>query len=212
MKLHTFNRLLVTLVLGLVGGAASAKLAVGAAAPDFSTTAALAGSTFNYTLSDALKKGPVVLYFYPKAFTTGCTIEAKLFAEATDQFAALNATVIGVSADDIDTLKTFSTGPWDRNISITTRLVDTSSTPMLLKSVGAKKIDPTRLITHHFKLDDIIKAYDAALRIKPDMADRVSYVITPDAHVLYVYDSLNPDQHVTNTLAAIKSWQVTQKK
>ena len=183
MKLHTFNRLLVTLVLGLVGGAASAKLAVGAAAPDFSTTAALAGSTFNYTLSDALKKGPVVLYFYPKAFTTGCTIEAKLFAEATDQFAALNATVIGVSADDIDTLKTFSTGPCGSKFAV------------------ASDLDHS-----------IIKAYDAALRIKPDMADRVSYVITPDAHVLYVYDSLNPDQHDTNTLAAIKSWQVTQKK
>ena len=58
----------------------------------------------------------------------------------------------------------------------------------------------------------IIKAYDAALVVKPDMADRVSYVITPDFKVLYVYDSLNPDQHVTNTLAAIKAWKQNTPK
>ncbi len=183
MKLHTVSRLLVTLALCLLGGQAGAKLAAGAPAPDFSTTAALAGATFNYALSDALKKGPVVLYFYPKAFTTGCTIEAKLFAEATDQFAALNATVIGVSGDDIETLKTFSTGPCGGKFAVAS--------------------DADR---------SIMKAYDSALRIKSDMADRISYVITPDARVLYVYDSLNPDQHVTHTLDALKTWQATQKK
>jgi len=85
-----------------------AALPTGATAPDFTTQASLAGKPFPFHLADALKKGPVVLYFYPAAFTSGCTVEAHDFAAATDQFKALGATVIGVSADDIDKLNRFS--------------------------------------------------------------------------------------------------------
>ena len=85
-----------------------AALPDGAQAPDFSTDASLAGKTFKFSLAEALKKGPVVLYFYPAAFTPGCTVEAHEFAEATDKFAALGATVIGVSHDPIDKLNKFS--------------------------------------------------------------------------------------------------------
>ena len=85
-----------------------AALKVGSKAPDFTTQATLGGKPFEFTLAAALKKGPVVLYFYPAAFTKGCTVEAHLFAEATDEFNALGATVIGVSKDDIDTLNRFS--------------------------------------------------------------------------------------------------------
>jgi peroxiredoxin len=85
-----------------------AALPVGATAPDFTAQASLAGKPFPFHLADALKKGPVVLYFYPAAFTSGCTVEAHDFAEATGQFEALGATVIGVSADDIDKLNRFS--------------------------------------------------------------------------------------------------------
>ena len=87
---------------------ASAALPVGAAAPMFTTKASLAGKPFDFSLADALKKGPVVLYFFPAAFTSGCTFEAHEFAEATDAFAKLGATVIGVSADPIDKLNKFS--------------------------------------------------------------------------------------------------------
>lgn len=87
---------------------ALAALPVGAAAPDFTTQASLAGTPFEFRLADALKKGPVVLYFFPAAFTTGCTFEAHEFAEATEEFAKLGATVIGVSADNIETLNKFS--------------------------------------------------------------------------------------------------------
>src|SRR6185312_8775863 len=87
---------------------ASAALAVGAKATDFTAQASLGGKEFTFSLADALKKGPVVLYFYPAAFTSGCTVEAHEFAEATDKFAALGATVIGVSADNIDKLDKFS--------------------------------------------------------------------------------------------------------
>src|ERR1041384_3649135 len=87
---------------------ASAALKIGAAAPDFTAPATLGGKEFTFSLADALKKGPVVLYFYPAAFTSGCTVEAHEFAEATDKFAAMGATVIGVSADKIDKLDKFS--------------------------------------------------------------------------------------------------------
>ena len=87
---------------------AHAELAEGAKAPTFTTQAALAGKEFGFSLAAALAKGPVVLYFYPKAFTQGCTLEANAFAEAMPQFKAAGASVIGMSNDDIDTLKRFS--------------------------------------------------------------------------------------------------------
>ena len=184
MKLNLIARACaVALTLSIASMPAFAKLAAGAPAPDFSAPAALAGKTFTFALADALKKGPVVVYFYPKAFTKGCTIEANLFAEATEQFAALGSTVIGVSADGMEVLKEFSTGPCGSKFAVAS--------------------DEDR---------KNIKAYDAALLVKPDMADRVSYVITPDNKVLYAYDSLNPDQHVTNTLAAIKAWKQNATK
>jgi peroxiredoxin len=90
------------------GAPAAAELKPGDPAPDFETSATIGGQPFRFVLADALKKGPVVLYFYPKAFTQGCTIEARNFAEAHDEYAALGATVIGVSGDDIETLNRFS--------------------------------------------------------------------------------------------------------
>jgi peroxiredoxin len=87
---------------------ASAELPMGAKAPAFTTRAALAGKEFGFSLTAALAKGPVVLYFYPKAFTSGCTLEANAFAEAMPAFKAAGASVIGMSADDIQTLKDFS--------------------------------------------------------------------------------------------------------
>src|SRR6202167_2004182 len=101
------KRFLVLLVLGAGAGSALAALEPGAHAPDFTTQATLAGNAFQFSLADALKKGPVVLYFYPAAFTPGCTVEAHDFADETAQFAALGATVIGVSHDNIDTLTKF---------------------------------------------------------------------------------------------------------
>jgi peroxiredoxin Q/BCP len=107
-----FRRSLIVLVgvaaTGFGLGGALAALPVGASAPDFTTQAALGGSEFTFSLADTLKKGPVVLYFYPKAFTKGCTTEAHNFSDATDRFASLGATVVGMSNDDIDTLKKFS--------------------------------------------------------------------------------------------------------
>lgn len=172
--------LVVALVLSSVVGVAQAALAVGAAAPDFSINAALGGREFRFSLAEQLRKGPVVLYFFPAAFTQGCTIEAHEFAEATDQYAALGARVIGVSHDGIDALKKFSV----------TECRDKFA-------VGAD-VD-----------QKVMKSYDAVLEKRPELANRTSYLIAPDGHVVYEFTSLDPSRHVENTLAALKTWLQT---
>jgi len=103
------KRFLAALALaGAVASPAMAALTVGASAPDFTTQATIGGKQFTFSLAQALKKGPVVLYFYPAAFTKGCTVEAHEFAANIDKFKALHATVIGVSHDEIATLDKFS--------------------------------------------------------------------------------------------------------
>lgn len=178
MKFKNPCRFIAWWLLALASSPTWAALAVGALTPDFTTEAARAGVAFKFSLSDTLKKGPVVLYFYPKAFTSGCTIEAHNFAEATPKFTALGATVVGVSNDDIETLKKFSVEACRDKFAVAA-------------DNGAR----------------IMKAYDAALWIKPDMADRISYVISPEGKVLYVFSSLSPDQHVENTLKAVEKWR-----
>ncbi len=116
----------------LVAPAAMAALPVGAKAPDFSTQATLAGKPFPFTLSQALKKGPVVLYFYPAAFTSGCTVEAHEFAEATDDFRKAGATVIGVSADDIEKLNKFSVSECRNKFAVA------SATPKMIADYDVK--------------------------------------------------------------------------
>ena len=102
------NKIIIpALLLALAAVPAQAALSVGAKAPDFSAAASLGGKEFNFSLSELLKNGPAGALFIPAAFTKGCTIKAHDFAEATDQFKALGATVIGVSHDDVATLDSF---------------------------------------------------------------------------------------------------------
>ena len=108
MKRMVSGAVLAAALCGVVAVPALAALPIGASAPDFTLPATLGGHQFTFSLADALKKGPVVLYFYPAAFTSGCTIEAHAFAAAIDQYKALHATVIGVSHDDIAKLDKFS--------------------------------------------------------------------------------------------------------
>jgi peroxiredoxin len=160
-----------------------AALDVGERAPDFTTAAALGGKAFSFSLAESLAKGPVVLYFFPAAFSEGCSIEAHEFAEATPQFAALGATVIGVSTDDIETLERFS--------------VQACQGRFAVASDAGK---------------GIVKAYDAAMTTRPDYANRISYVIAPNGSVFYNYMSLNPNKHVEKTLAALRQWQQARDK
>ena len=162
------------------GAPAMAALKVGKLAPDFTTTATLAGKPFEFHLAEALKKGPVVLYFYPAAFTKGCTVEAHMFAEATDDFAALSATVIGVSKDDIETLNKFSVSECRNKFAVAA--------------------DPSLKIA---------KSFDAKIPLV-SYADRTSFVILPDSTISFVHSALSPDEHVKSTLAAVKAWKATQ--
>lgn len=157
---------------------AQAALPAGALAPDFTAQAALAGKEFQFNLKRALGHGPVVLYFYPKSFTAGCTAEAHAFAEASARFDALGATLLGMSHDDIATQKDFSQRECRDKFAVAA-------------DADAK----------------ILKQYDVALTVMPNTAARVSFVISPQGRILYVYDSMNPDQHVSNTLKALQDWR-----
>lgn len=178
-----FRRLLMSVVLcaAVTSVPALASLQVGAAAPDFKTQASLGGKVFDFNLADALKKGPVVLYFYPAAFTKGCTIEAHDFAEAIDQYTKLGATVIGISHDTIDTLNKFSVSE--------------------CRSKFAVAADPQLTVA---------KQYDAVLARNPAYADRTSYVIAPNGKIIYTYTNLDPSQHVANTLQALQQYEASQ--
>ena len=175
------NRLVSTLVIScaislLAAPGAMAALKAGDKAPDFTAQSSLGGQVSTFSLAEALKKGPVVLYFYPAAFTTGCTIEAHLFADAIDRYKALGATVIGVSNDKIDTLNKFSVSECRSKFAVA---ADTDQ--------------------------KIMKSYEAVMTTKSDYASRTSYVIAPDGNIVHVYSNLDPKQHVAETLAALKA-------
>ena len=181
------KKLLLACVMGSLGslGMASsawAALDVGETAPDFTAQAALAGKAYQFTLTDALAKGPVVLYFFPAAFSVGCSAEAHEFAESISKFEALGATVVGVSSDDIDTQVKFSMQACQGKFAVAA--------------------DSSRAV---------IKAYDAAMMILPDYANRISYVIAPNKSIIYNYQSLNPSKHVEKTLAALREWAKAPK-
>ena len=165
-----------------IASTARAALDVGEKAPDFNAPAALAGKQFKFSLSEQLAKGPVVLYFFPAAFSVGCSAEAHEFAEATAKFEALGASVIGVSTDDIDTQVKFSMQACQGKFAVA--------------SDSGKSV---------------IKSYDAALMMLPDYANRISYVIAPDQSIAYAYQSLNPSKHVENTLTALREWSIAHK-
>ena len=168
----------------LISAPAFAALPVGAKAPQFKADGYQAGKPIKFDLDAALKKGPVVLYFFPAAHTSGCNVEAHLFADAIDKFKADGATVIGVTAGNLDQLAAFSTETEHCSGKF---------------PVAA---DPTLAIA---------KSYDATLALRPGWSDRTSYVIAPDGKILLAYSELKPDEHVTKTLGAVDAWKAGQK-
>jgi peroxiredoxin len=158
---------------------ADAALAPGAKAPDFVAKGAIAGKPFTLHLRSQLRKGPVVLYFFPAAFTGGCNAEARAFAESVDAFRAAGATVIGMSADTQDRLEAFSTQHCAGKFAVA------SATPR------------------------VIRGYDVALGKPAKgraLTSRTSYVIAPDGRILYAHDDPSPLEHVQRTLAAVQAW------
>ena len=174
-------RLALPLMLLAAPAIAEAALKVGATAPDFTTQGALAGKPFRLHLKEQLKHGPLVLYFFPKAFTQGCTYEAHAFSEAADEFKKAGARVVGMSADDQATLAKFSVEACRNAFPVAT------ATPAT------------------------IKAYDVVLAQKPELSDRTSYVIAPDGRIIYAYSDMDWRNHVANTLKAVKDWRAAQK-
>ena len=169
------RKLLIGLALASISIPAWSALPVGSKAPDFTTTGALAGKPFKLHLKEQLKHGPVVLYFFPKAFTKGCTMEAHAFSDATGEFKKLGARVIGMSRDDLPTLEKFSVEECRNAFPVATATVGTA------------------------------KAYDVAWAEHPDLTKRISYVIAPNGKIVMVHDDLDFSQHVEKTLAAVKA-------
>jgi len=167
--------LVFLLGLAVMADPLGAALPVGAKAPEIRTMGALGGKTFKLDLKDQLRHGPVVLYFYPKAFTQGCTLEAKAFADAMPEFRKSGARVVGMSADNLETLKRFSTEACR------------SAFPVATASPAT------------------IKAYDVVLKQKPELTDRTSYVIDRKGRIVMVYSNLDWKDHVSKTLAAVQA-------
>jgi len=167
--------LLLLSAISLAAVPANAALKVGDKAPDFTTTGAVGGKEFKIHLARQLKKGPVVLYFFPKAFTSGCTAEAHAFSASIDDFKKAGAQVIGMSADDLKTLHDFSAKECRSAFPVAT------ATP------------------------EIQKGYDVAWAAHPGITTRTSYVIGKDGKVVMVHDDLNFAEHVSKTLAAVKA-------
>ena len=182
---HTPFAAIAFVLSSLLAFPASAALKVGAKAPDFSAPAYLAGKGFVFKLSDALKKGPVVVYFFPAAYTSGCNIEAHLFSQSIDEFRKAGASVIGVTAGNTDQLAKFSADN---------------------ERCGGK---------FPVAADDgarIAAKYEATLAMKPSWSSRVSYVIAPDGTIRFVHDEMKPDAHIRQTLAAVQAMRKTPAK
>ena len=154
---------------------AIAALKVGDKAPDFTTVGAVGGKDFKIHLAGMLKNGPVVLYFFPKAFTSGCTAEAHAFSQSIGDFKKAGAQVIGMSGDDLTTLHQFSEKECRSAFPVAT------ATPILQKE------------------------YDVAWSAHPGITTRTSYVISRDGKIAMVHDDPDFSQHVAMTLAAVRA-------
>jgi thioredoxin-dependent peroxiredoxin len=182
--------LFASLVSALLSHTTIAALQEGRSAPDFKAEASLAGKPFQYSLQDALKKGPVVVYFYPSAFTGGCNIQAHTFASKSEQFSQAGASVIGVSLDSIDRLNAFSADPAycagklavasdiDGNIAKAYELTVKAAAPDKKDSRGVP-------ITHGF-------------------AERTTFIVSQDGKIAATIGGLKPAENVEQALGAVQ--------
>jgi len=181
----------VLLLAGMLAQPTFAALPEGSPAPDFSTQASIAGKAFSYSLRDALKRGPVVVYFYPSAFTGGCNVQAHTFAENIDRFAATGASVVGVSLDTIERLNAFSSDPQ----------YCAGKLPVASDKDGA-----------------IARSYDLSIReavpgrkdtrgeeIGHGFAERTTFVIAPNGKIAATIGGLAPADNVDKSLQAVQN-------
>ena len=187
--------ILAGLVLsGALAQPAFAALKQGDKAPDFTAPASLAGKEFNFALKEALKKGPVVVYFYPAAFTGGCNLQAHAFSENSDKFAAAGASIIGVSLDKIATLNQFSADP-----QYCAGKIPVASDPdgAIAMNYGLTKTAPRAGMKDTRGVD-----------IDHDFTERTTFVVTRDYKIAATLstadDKINPAEHVEKSLAVVK--------
>src|SRR5215472_3589841 len=192
------TRRLISLLACIASVPAFAALQAGASAPQFTTQASLAGKPFTFSLKDALAKGPVVVYFYPSAYTKGCDLQAHTFAENKDKFTAAGATIIGVSLDSIQRLNDFSADPnfcagkfptasdADGKIAKEYELTVKEGPPGLKDTRGVE-------IGHAF-------------------AERTTFIVTPDGKIAETIGGMPPDKNVEQALQAVQQLAKSSKK
>ena len=184
-----------SLLVSRTGIAQSKMLTKGDAAPVFTAQASLAGSAFDFSLQTALAKGPVVVYFYPSAYTGGCDAEAHAFAELKDKFTAAGATIIGVSADDIQRLNKFSSDP-----SYCAGKFAVASDPggKIAATYGLGFTGPKVGIKDVLGQD-----------LNHGFIPRTTFVIGKDGKIVAVFssdvDHISPTEHVDKSLAIVKA-------
>ncbi len=182
--------LIASMLAAVVALPAAAALKEGDAAPAFKAQASQAGKAFSFSLKDALKKGPVVVYFYPSAFTGGCNIQAHSFAVNHDKFSAAGATVVGVSLDSIARLNEFSADP----------------NYCAGKFPVAADVDGDIAKSYELAIRDIAagKKDTRGVEIDHAAAERTTFIITPDGRIAAIVGGLTPEANVEKALAAVQ--------
>ncbi|UGB04457.1 peroxiredoxin [Leclercia sp. G3L] len=178
MKPFSILSAAVVLSLSLFTTHVEAALEAGSHAPNFTLQGALAGKPLTFSLQQALQKGPVVLYFFPAAFSKGCNIEANAFADATDEFNRLGASVVGVTAGNVEQVDEFSRKECRDKFTV-------AADP------GAK----------------VARQYQTLMQLNgKTLSERTSFVIAPDGKILLSYTDRSPEAHIQKTMAAVKQY------
>lgn len=187
------KQIAIGLLAALCASPAYAALKPGDTAPDFTLPGSLGGKDFTFTLKDALKKGPVVVYFYPSAYTGGCDLEAHTFAEEAAKFDAAGATILGVSADNMQRLHQFSADP---NFCAGKFPIASDESTKVAKSYDLS-VGAAREGAKDVRGQEIGHAF----------IERVTYVIGKNGKILATLsskaDGLSPDQHVAKSLEIV---------
>lgn len=184
------RRLLIGLLSSVLALPALAALKQGDVAPDFTTQASLAGKAYAYSLKDALKKGPVVVYFYPSAYTGGCNLQARSFAMNKEKFDAVGASIVGVSMDSIERLNDFSADPeyCAGKISV------------------ASDADGKIAKTYELNIKPAVEtAKDSrGMQIGHGFVERTTFVVMPDGKVAATIGGVTPAENVEQALAEVQ--------
>ena len=182
--------LFASVLMSVLAVPAFAALKAGDAAPDFSAQASLAGKEFTFSLKDALKKGPVVVYFYPSAYTQGCNVQAHTFSQNADKFHAAGASIIGVSLDNIARLNDFSADP------------EYCAGKLAVASDADAKIAKSYDLSVH---DAVAGAKDSrGIEIGHGFAERTTFIVTPDGKIAATIGGLAPAENVAKALEAVQ--------